>query len=166
MKVLVLADTHVNDVGMLPERLRGELKSADMIIHAGDYTGKRLLEQLRASAGDFRGVYGNMDPEEIRRELKAKEIIEIEGIKIGVTHPSEGGSPVGLAARVRAKFKDEDPEPGVIIYGHSHEPQNEKMDNILYLNPGSATGAFPARYKSFGVLTIENGVIRAEIVRV
>ena len=166
MKVLVLADTHVNDVGMLPERLRGELKSADMIIHAGDYTGKRLLEQLRASAGDFRGVYGNMDPEEIRRELRAEEIIEIEGIKIGVTHPSEGGSPVGLAARVRAKFKDEDPEPGVIIYGHSHEPQNEKMDNILYLNPGSATGAFPARYGSFGVLTIENGVIRAEIVRV
>ena len=166
MKVLVLADTHVNDVGMLPERLRSELKSADMIIHAGDYTGKRLLEQLRASAGDFRGVYGNMDPEEIRRELRAEEIIEIEGIKIGVTHPSEGGSPVGLAARVRAKFKDEDPEPGVIIYGHSHEPQNEKMDNILYLNPGSATGAFPARYKSFGVLTIENGVIRAEIVRV
>ena len=166
MKVLVLADTHVNDAGMLPERLRGELKSADMVIHAGDYTGERLLEQLRALAGDFRGVYGNMDPEGIRKELRAKEIIEIEGVRIGVTHPSEGGSPVGLAARVRAKFKEEDTEPGVIIYGHSHEPQNEKMDNILYLNPGSATGAFPARYRSFGVLTIENGVIRAEIVRV
>ena len=164
MKVLVLADTHVNDTGMLPERLRSELKSADMVIHAGDYTGERLLEQLRASAGDFRGVYGNMDPEGIRKELRAKEIIEIEGVRIGVTHPSEGGSPVGLAARVRAKFEEEDTE--VIIYGHSHEPQNEKIDNILYLNPGSATGAFPARYGSFGVLTIENGVIRAEIVRV
>ena len=164
MKVLVLADTHVNDAGMLPERLRSELKTADMVIHAGDYTGERLLEQLRASAGDFRGVYGNMDPEGIRKELRAKEIIEIEGVRIGVTHPSEGGSPVGLAARVRAKFEEEDTE--VIIYGHSHEPQNEKIDNILYLNPGSATGAFPARYGSFGVLTIENGVIRAEIVRV
>ena len=45
MKVVVIADTHVNDIGMLPERLRSELKSADLIIHAGDYTGERLLEQ-------------------------------------------------------------------------------------------------------------------------
>jgi len=165
MKVVVLADTHVNDIGMLPDRLRSELKSADLIIHAGDYTGERLLEQLRA-AGDFRGVYGNMDPGAIKKELRAKELIEIEGFWIGVTHPPEGGSPVGLLSRVSAKFKGEDPEPEVIIYGHSHEPQNEKIGNILYLNPGSATGVFPARYSSFGILSIEKGVIRAEIVRV
>ncbi len=179
MKVVALADTHANDISVLPERLQDELRSADLIIHAGDYTGARLLAELRAvaveSAGEFRGVYGNMDPGVIRSELKPVEIIEIEGLRIGVTHPSEGGSPIGLMERVRKKFSDEERGVDVIIYGHSHIPlkvekrsKDKDGEEVLYLNPGSATGAFPARYRSFVILYVEEGkgVTGAEIVKV
>jgi predicted phosphodiesterase len=47
--------------------------SVDLIIHAGDYKSKNLLDQLR-DLGNLKGVYGNMDPEEVRRELPEKEI--------------------------------------------------------------------------------------------
>ncbi len=161
-RILVLADTHVNDMSVLPERVREELKSVDMIVHAGDYTGTGLLEQLQAS-GDFRGVCGNMDPAAIKRELPDTDIIEVEGLRIGITHPVEGGSPVGLQSRVRAKFGDDTPD--VIIYGHSHEPENIEHDKIRYINPGSATGAPPARYCSYGIIAIEHGEIRVEIVK-
>ncbi len=162
MRLLVLADTHVNDVRGLPERVCEELKNVDLIVHAGDYTGMDLLEQLQAS-GDFKGVCGNMDPAAIKRELPDKEIIEVEGLRIGITHPVEGGSPVGLLSRVRAKFGDDVPD--VIIYGHSHEPENVEHDKIRYINPGSATGAFPAGYCSYGIIEIEHGEIRVEIVK-
>ncbi len=163
MRVLVLADTHVNDVSALPERLCEELKNVDLIIHAGDYTGRGLLEQLRAY-GDFKGVHGNMDPTAIKQELPDKTIIEVEGLRIGITHPSEGGSPVGLLRRVREKFGDDTPD--MIIYGHSHEPQNLEHDEIRYINPGSATGVFPARYCSFGIIEIDKGRLKAaEIVK-
>ena len=150
----MLSDTHAKDLEDLPERIREDLEKADLIIHAGDYTSKNLLDQLRG-LGNFRGVHGNMDADEIKRELPDKEIFEIGGVRIGISHPSEGGSPAGLKRRVQSKLGD---DLDLIIYGHSHKPVNEREGNTTYLNPGSATGAFPARYKTYGVLRIEEGI--------
>ena len=160
MRIGVLSDTHVQELEDLPRDVVDELTSVDLIVHAGDYTGKRLLDELR-KLGDFRGVYGNMDPPKIRSELQAVEVFEVAGFKIGVAHPAEGGSPFRLENRIRKKFKQVD----VIIYGHTHRVKNETQDNILYFNPGSAIGAFPARYKSYGILKIQKG-IEAKIIRI
>lgn len=161
MKVVVLSDTHAKDLADLPERILEDLKKADLIIHAGDYTSKNLLDQLR-ELGDFKGVHGNMDCDEVKRELPDKDIFEVSGFKIGVTHPSEGGSPVGLKSRAESKLGE---DLDLIIYGHSHKPANDKEGNTIYFNPGSATGAFPARYKTYGILRIEDE-IEVEIVKI
>lgn len=161
MKVVVLSDTHAKDLADLPERILEDLKKADLIIHAGDYTSKNILDQLR-ELGDFKGVYGNMDSDEVKRELPDKDIFEISGFKIGITHPSEGGSPVGLKSRAESKLGE---DLDLIIYGHSHKPVNEKESNTIYFNPGSATGAYPARYKTYGILRIEDE-IEVEIVKI
>ena len=60
LKIIVISDTHVDSVEGLPRRVLDDLSGADMIIHAGDFTGKRLLDALRKIA-PFRGVYGNID---------------------------------------------------------------------------------------------------------
>src|SRR5207249_5119253 len=80
--------------------------------------------------------------------------------KIGVNHPAEGGSPHSLEQRLRPKF------PGVhaIIHGHSHQTKNDFRDGVLWFNPGSATGTFPARQKTYGILTIDKE-IHGEIIR-
>jgi putative phosphoesterase len=161
MKVVVLSDTHAKDLKDLPGRILEDLKKADLIIHAGDYTSKNLLDQLR-ELGDFKGVYGNMDADEIKRELPDKDIFEIGGVRIGITHPSEGGSPLGLRRRVKSKLGE---DLDLIIYGHSHKSANEREGNTICFNPGSATGAFPARYKTYGVLRIGDE-IEVEIVKI
>lgn len=80
----MLSDTHTS--GLPPDMLE-RLKSLnlDLIIHCGDYTGINVVHQLK-KLGDFCGVAGNMDPPAIRELLKEKEIIEVEGKKIGIFH--------------------------------------------------------------------------------
>jgi putative phosphoesterase len=125
----------------------------DLIVHAGDFTGKRLLNGLR-KFGDFKGVYGNMDFPSVREELPKNLTLELKGFKIGVTHPSEGGPPFELEKRLKKKFEQVD----AIIHGHTHFPKNEVVDGILYFNPGSITGKFPAHHKTFGILEIDKKV--------
>lgn len=149
MKLGVLSDSHAYALEDLPKKAVNDLKGMDYIIHAGDYTGKGLLDELR-KLGNFKGVYGNMDPPEIKMELPRSEIIELMGFKIGLTHPPEGGAPFSLKKRVRARFEQVD----VVIYGHSHQTRNEVIHGILYFNPGSINGRFPARHKTFGVLNV------------
>jgi uncharacterized protein len=92
VKICVISDTHTDSVDNLSQHILDELSGADMIIHAGDFTGKRLVDALR-NMGSFRGVYGNIDGPDVRKELPAIATIQVESFMIGVNHPAEGGSP-------------------------------------------------------------------------
>src|SRR5438128_10130567 len=159
VKIAVISDTHTDSIDNLPKRVLDELSGADLIIHAGDFTGKRLVDALRKT-GPFRGVYGNIDGPDVRKELPAIDIIQAEDFVIGLNHPAEVGSPLTLGQRLRPKV------PGVqaIIHGHSHRTKNDFRDGVLWFNPGSATGTFPARQKTYGILTIDKE-IHGEIIR-
>jgi len=158
MRVGVLSDTHANRIEQLPDKLIDILRGVDLIIHLGDYTGKGLLDDLRG-LGDFRGVYGNMDPEVIREILPEKDMLEVGGIKLGCTHG--WGAPRGMRGRISECFKGVD----VVLYGHTHIAKNESVDGVLYFNPGSAVGKFPALRKTCGIITIERSV-RGEIIEI
>ena len=158
VKIVVISDSHTDSIDNLPRQVLDEISGADMTIHAGDFTGKRLVDELR-KIGLFRGVYGNIDGPDVRKELPAIDIVQIGDLKIGVNHPAEGGSPHTLEQRLRPKF------PGVqaIIHGHSHRTKNDFRDGVLWFNPGSATGKFPATKKTYGILTVDEE-IHAEII--
>ena len=158
VKICVISDTHTDSIDSLHQKVIDELSGADMIIHAGDFTGRRLVEGLR-KIGPFRGVHGNIDGPEVRKELPAIDTIQAEGFMIGLNHPAEGGSPLTLEQRLRPKF------PGVqaIIHGHSHRTKNDFRDGVLWFNPGSATGRFPATKKTYGILRVTKD-IRGEII--
>jgi len=158
VKICVISDTHTDSIDNLSRVILDELSGADMIIHAGDFTSKRLVDELRG-IGTFRGVYGNIDGPDIRKELPAIDTIQAEGFMIGLNHPAEGGSPLTLEQRLRPKF------PGVhaIIHGHSHRTKNDLRDGVLWFNPGSATGRFPATKKTYGILTVDKE-IHGEII--
>jgi putative phosphoesterase len=159
LRVGVLSDSHVNDLMGLPKNAVNLLESMDMILHTGDYTDKRLVDDLR-KLGNFQGVHGNMDSFDVKEELPADRVLELNGFRIGVTHPSEGGSPFGLERRIRSKFENVE----AIVYGHTHRPKNEVISGVLFFNPGSITGRFPAKHETCGVLKIGNK-IEGEIVR-
>lgn len=151
MKLGIISDTHVRDFDELPATIINALASVDIIVHAGDFTQKAVLEGLRAIK-PVKAVRGNMDSGELKKALPEKEVFEVNGRRIGLIHGS--GAPFGIAERVRREFEGVD----IIIFGYSHEPCNRYVQGVLLFNPG------PAR-DSFGLLTIE-GTIKGQILRV
>jgi putative phosphoesterase len=151
MRVAVLADTHVNTIEDLPEKIINALSTVDLIIHAGDFTDVQLLRDLE-ELRKVKAVQGNLDSRELKAMLPAKQIVEIMNKRIGITHGS--GSPWGIEERVRKVFEAD--RIDILVYGHSHQSQNKVIKDILFLNPGKATD-------SFGILTIDGGV-KGEII--
>lgn len=149
MKIGVVSDTHVTSFADVPDRILLALAEVDLIIHAGDFVARDVLDGLKR-LGEVKAVWGNMDSDELKRILPEKELLLIEGKRIGVTHGS--GSPYGIEDRVSRMFEDVD----VIVYGHSHQSKNEVKKGILFFNPGQARN-------SFGILTVGEQV-RGEII--
>lgn len=158
IRVGVISDTHCSGVADLPPELVEGLKRVDLIVHVGDYTGKKLVDDLQG-LGAFRGVYGNMDPPAVRTILPEKEVVELGGKRIGLVHG--WGSSTGLQKRALDCFSDVD----AVLYGHSHMARSEVVDGVLVFNPGSASGRFPALRKTYGVLLVEE-TIQSEIITI
>jgi len=149
MRIGVVSDTHVTSFAEVPDRILVALAEVDLIIHAGDFVTKDVFDGLKR-LGEVKAVWGNMDSNELKRILPEKELLLVEGRRIGITHGS--GGPYGIEDRVSRMFKDVD----VIIYGHSHQTRNEIKEGILLFNPGRARN-------SFGILTVGKEV-KGEIV--
>lgn len=150
LKIAVLSDTHAYSIEDIPRKVVDSLSKVDLIVHAGDFTAKGVLDGLK-KLGELKAVQGNMDSMEIRSKLPIKETVEVGGKTIGVTHGS--GAPWGIEQRVRRMFDQVD----VIVYGHSHESQNRVIDGILFFNPGRASN-------SFGILVIGEEDVEGEIL--
>ncbi len=161
--MVIVADTHFGPSDIkLPQSLVEDLKSADIIVHAGDLTCQAMLQYMQ-SMGDFRGVQGNMDSKSIRAALPEKLAFEVNGVKIGVIHGEQG--PAGFLDRVSASMRDSNCQ--IIICGHLHNAFIEKRENIIYLNPGSPTDKRFAKKNSYGVIEIdEQGNIFPKIIDV
>ncbi len=151
MRIVVISDTHAQSLSEIPAAIVNALGKADLIVHAGDFTAKAVLDELRL-VGSVKAVAGNMDSAEVKKALPPQELFVINGKKIGLIHG--WGAPWGIAHRVREQFDDVD----IIIYGHSHQPDNQYVRGSLLFNPGQAKN-------SFGLLTISDK-ITAEIIRV
>ncbi len=151
MRIGVISDTHVKTFSDIPEPILIALAEVDLIVHAGDFTERAVLDGLR-TLGEIKAVHGNMDSGELKRMLPQQELFVVSGKKVGLTHG--WGGPWGIADRARKKFSDVD----IIIYGHSHQPSNQYIRGSLLFNPGRARD-------SFGLLTIDDE-IKAEIIGV
>lgn len=151
MKIGVISDTHGTTLSDLHPATLSALHQVDVIVHAGDFTEMGVLNGLQRLAKVI-AVHGNMDSGYLRRILPRKEVFEINGRRIALTHGS--GSRVGLSERVRDMFED----MHIIIHGHSHTPTAQTIDGTLVFNPGPAG-------RSYGLLTIESEV-RAEIITI
>lgn len=159
MRVVVLADTHVRDVGStrLPDAAWGELRLAEVILHAGDVVEGGLLDELRAMA-PVHAVLGNNDT--LRQALPETLELELDGVRVAMIHDS--GPRAGREGRLRRRF----PTADVVVFGHSHIPWNAAgLDGQLLFNPGSATQRRRQPARTLGVLEISGGrVCEARIV--
>ena len=160
MRILVLSDTHIpRSAQDLPEAVYKEIENVDMIVHAGDFVEKELLDKFK-SLRETKAVCGNMDSGEIRNVLNQKEVFSACKVRIGLIHGY--GAPANLVETVKNEFKDVD----VIIFGHSHAALNMVKNGILFFNPGSPTDKIFAQTNTYGILEVTGKKIEGKIVRI
>ena len=117
-----ISDTH----GLLRPEAKVRLTGVDHIIHAGDIGGPDIIPNLKKIA-PVTAIKGNIDQAAWATCFADEETLTIAGHKIFILHNRnelDGGRP-----------KD---GYDIVISGHSHKPSIETIDNVLYLNPGSA----------------------------
>jgi putative phosphoesterase len=159
MTIGVLSDTHSLKI---PASLIGRLKTVDLIIHAGDICDLNTLKCLQNMA-PTKAVQGNMDDAAVKKELPLKDSFIYGNFKFGLTHGHVGEGREALK-NAAAAFKDD--KMDVVIFGHSHRAYNERVGSTLYFNPGSPNDAVRAKFFSYGLISIEHGKIKAEIVKI
>jgi putative phosphoesterase len=161
MLVGIISDTHVPKVGEeLPTEVLERLRGVDLILHAGDLVSLDVVSRLEEIA-PVRAVQGNMDYPEVRGLYPEKEVMTLEGLRLGLTHGS--GAPVGIERRVLALFRDMDLD--VVVFGHTHKALVDKRGGVLLLNPGSPNDSRFHPHKSLILLHIENGMPRPELIK-
>lgn len=161
IKIGIVSDTHISkDIYKIDELIKKYLKDVDMIIHAGDFKNPKVIELIK-NRKKFTGVWGNNDGTAVREMIKEKEILKVNGYKIGICHGHnevEGKTTMDKAYNL---FKED--KVDVIIFGHSHIPIIKTVNKTLMLNPGSATSKRKERWYSVIVLELEKECISAQI---
>jgi len=130
-KIGLLSDTH----SYLDERIFHHFAEVDEIWHAGDVGDVSVIHQLEKFK-PLRGVYGNIDNDEVRRIFPLDLRFNFEGMEIWMTHIA--GSIYVYDKRIRMPMRQHPPQ--ILICGHSHilKVQMDKRLNMLYINPGAA----------------------------
>jgi putative phosphoesterase len=133
--VAVISDTHLpRGNRALPAACVERLRSADLILHAGDLVTADVLADLRALGPPVQAVHGNVDDEQVRRLLPSARMVDAGGARIAMTH--DAGPAGGRLQRLRARFAD----ANAVVFGHSHIPLHERDDSGFQIfNPGSPT---------------------------
>lgn len=150
-RILVISDTHSKSISDLPKKLFTEISNADIVVHCGDYNYLSLLHELRDISKKFIGVYGNIDPIEIRREVPAKTTFEVDGARIGVIHPHWGGAPFGIEEAIVKEFENVD----LILFGHTHDAWTGRIGEVALFNPGQAYSAYGEKATA-GIITVSD----------
>ena len=157
MKIGVISDTHLDaPTPFLEVVVEKYFKDVDLILHAGDICTVKVLDVFKGKK--IYAVAGNNDGPDIERRFPGKELIEVKGFKIGLTHGF--GFPFGVEKRVATLFEEID----CLVFGHSHWPANHRRDGVLFFNPGTFKGwIFSLCRRSVGLLTVDQD-IRGEII--
>ena len=156
-RILVLSDTHApRRWKSCPPAVAVELRSADLILHAGDVCTAGVLSELSGYA-PVKAVMGNNDGPDVA-SWGAPETLttDIEGLTVGMIHDS--GQATGRLARMRRRF----PSAALVIFGHSHNPLDASDGNgFRIFNPGSPTDRRRQPHGTIGILEVDGGELRS-----
>lgn len=157
-RIGVLSDTHIpRKAHRVPDAALRHFEGVELILHAGDLSTLAVVDQLAAYA-PVEAVQGNVEEPEVVAALPITREIVIGGCAIGLVHIL--GERSRHAQNARAEF----PAARVVVFGHSHIPYVEDNNGLFLLNPGSATDRRHQPACTIALLTIEDGIPRAEIV--
>jgi putative phosphoesterase len=160
MQLAIISDTHLpRGSRALPATCVERLRAADLILHAGDFVARTVLEDIEALGPPVAAVHGNIDSADLRASLPAERVVEVGGARIGMLH--DGGPAHGRLERLRRRF----PGCDAVVFGHSHIPLREQgTDGFQIFNPGSPTDRRRQPVHTMGVATVDGGRVAFELI--
>ena len=130
-KIGLISDTH----NYLDEAVFKHFEQCDEIWHAGDF-GSAAVPGALKQFKPLKGVYGNIDGNDIRQEYPEVLKFACEEVKVLMIHI--GGYPGKYT--FQAKKEIEAFKPQLFISGHSHilKIMYDEKYQCLHINPGAA----------------------------
>lgn len=147
IRIGLISDTH----GLMRPEALAFLEGSDFIVHGGDIGNAGILEAL-ARIAPLTVVRGNNDREAWADRIAETELVTFGDVRLYAIHDLAQIDIDPRAAGVR-----------VVVSGHSHKPNVEERDGVLYINPGSAG---PRRFRlpiSAAELRIDGGAVSAHV---
>jgi putative phosphoesterase len=140
IKIGVIADTH----GRLSPQAISALDGVAQLIHVGDFDNPEIFAQVKEIA-PMRAVRGNMDRGDWSQSLTESEVVIIGEFSLYVIH-----NLLDLDLNPKAAGFD------AVLYAHTHTPDVQHRDGVLFLNPGSASFPRATPLPSVAILTLNN----------
>jgi putative phosphoesterase len=130
-RIGLISDTH----HFIDENVFSHFEPCDEIWHAGDFGSLEIANRLK-SFRPLRGVYGNIDGNDIRTHYPEKLHWQSEEVKIFMTHI--GGYPPKYTSEIKKELATWRPQ--LFICGHSHilKIMFDEQLQCLHINPGAA----------------------------
>ena len=151
MKIGVISDTH-GDQGVV-RQIAELITDIDIWLHAGDCSqdAEYLAKLVNVPVVAARGNCDN------NSRANIDEFVDAGGLKIWLTHGHCYNVKQGTQSLERVA---RDHKADIVIYGHTHVPDNHWCDGMLIFNPGSAYGG-----ATWGILEIdEQGQVGGSII--
>ena len=153
IRIGLISDTH----GYLDPKVEKYFEQCDEIWHVGDVGNIEVIKAL-TKIKPVRGVYGNIDGQDIRKVFPKHLKFKCEDVKVWMTHI--GGYPKKYAQDIREKIKANPPD--LFITGHSHilKVVYDKELELLHINPGAAGKSGFHKVKTLVRFTIDGSAIK------
>ena len=158
MKILVFSDSHGSTKTMID--IISKTENVDMIIHLGDLV--KDAEEIEYTFENIGVEYiaGNND---WSSDAQKEKVLMIENKRLFITHGNIYSVKNGYSNIIG---RGQELGVDIVMFGHTHVPNEDYFKNMLLFNPGSIT--LPARRfsPSYGVIEITNREIKSVIYRI
>ncbi len=153
MIIGILSDTHNNTDKIIRAVDFFNLRQAEIVLHAGDFSMPSSAKYFSKLKGSFISVFGNND----FQEHDLSRIINNFGI---ISHAPYNfvidNKIFTLTHYLYGNYNNTD----YVIYGHTHKPRIQKINNCTYINPGECCAR---RYGRSTVALLDTNTENAQI---
>jgi len=160
VKIAVISDTHIADSSKAaPDAMWEMVELADCVVHLGDFTSEEFADELEKRSRLY-AVHGNADSYALKSRYPATLIMELEGVKAALVHQFAGpwSAATGRAENYRRAGVS------LILFGHTHKPEDTTIAGVRLVNPGSAgDGRQTKGVLTAGMLTVAGGRLSWEL---
>ncbi|WLR44118.1 metallophosphoesterase [Bacillus carboniphilus] len=148
MKALIVSDSHGLNEELITIKER-HINEVDVMIHCGDSELQKKDDALEG----FVVVRGNCDlntsfPNDLVQPVDNKNVLVTHGHLYGVKNNL-----------ISLKYKAKEAGANIVCFGHSHIAYVEKIDDLLFINPGSIALPRLFKEKTYAILSVQNDEI-------